>query len=96
MLTSNQIKEIVKPIAEKYRLEAVYLFGSQARGETSPESDYVFYIKHGKTKDLFELIGLFIELKFENLDDNLVDIINRNDIFHLNIQKKKQLYMGRN
>ena len=76
MLTINQIKEIIKPIAEKYGLEAVYLFESQARGEASPESDYDFYVKRGKIKDLFELSGLFIKLKFENLDENLVDIIN--------------------
>lgn len=95
MLTINQIKEIVKPIAEKYGLEAVYLFGSQARGEASPESDYDFYVKRGKMRDLFELSGLFIELKIalgkevdivlepvskRTLDDYLVEGINRDGI----------------
>lgn len=63
MLTINQIKEIVKPIAEKYALEAVYLFGSQARGEASPESDYDFYVKRGKLRDRLELRELFIDLR---------------------------------
>ena len=95
MLTINQIKEIVKPIAEKYGLEAVYLFGSQARGEASPESDYDFYVKRGKMRDLFELSGLFIELKValgkevdivlepvskRTLDDYLVEGIKRDGI----------------
>ena len=95
MLTINQIKEIVKPIAEKYGLEAVYLFGSQARGEASPESDYDFYVKRGKMRDLFELSGLFIDLKValgkevdivlepvskRTLDDYLVEGINRDSI----------------
>ena len=55
MLTINQIKEIVKPIAEKYGLEAVYLFGSQARGDANSESDYDFYVKRGKMRGLFQL-----------------------------------------
>lgn len=33
VLTINQIKEIVKPIALKYHVEEIYLFGSYARGE---------------------------------------------------------------
>lgn len=63
MLTIDQIKEIVKPIAEKYGLEAVYLFGSQTRGDATVKSDYDFYVKRGKMRGLFELSGLFIDLK---------------------------------
>ena len=95
MLTINQIKEIIKPIAKKYGLEAVYLFGSQARGEASPESDYDFYVKRGKMKDLFELSGLFIDLEAalgkevdivlepeskKKLDDYLVEGIKKDGI----------------
>lgn len=95
MLTIDQIKEIVKPIAEKYGLEAVYLFGSQARGEATPESDYDFYVKRGKLSGLFELSGLFIDLKAalgkqvdiilepeskKELDDYLVEGIKRDGI----------------
>ena len=95
MLTIDQIKEIVKPIAEKYGLEAVSLFGSQARGEATPESDYDFYIKRGKLRGLFELSGLFIDLKAalgkevdivlepeskKKLDDYLVEGIKRDGI----------------
>ena len=35
----EELKQIVAPIAEKYWLEAVYLFGSQARGDAKPDSD---------------------------------------------------------
>ena len=36
----EELKQIVAPIAEKYGLEAVYLFGSQARGDAKPDSDF--------------------------------------------------------
>ena len=35
----DEIKRRVAPVAEKYGLAAVYLFGSYARGEATTESD---------------------------------------------------------
>lgn len=43
--TIDEIKAVVKPIAEKYDLEKVYLFGSYARGEANEESDIDILIK---------------------------------------------------
>lgn len=37
--TLNEIRDLVAPIAKKYRLKAVYLFGSYARGDATAESD---------------------------------------------------------
>jgi predicted nucleotidyltransferase len=37
--TIEQIKERIVPIAVKYQLPAVYLFGSYARGEATDDSD---------------------------------------------------------
>ena len=37
--TIDQIKAIVTPIAEKYHLPAIYLFGSYARGTATDGSD---------------------------------------------------------
>ena len=37
--TLEQLKELIAPIAEKYRLSAVYLFGSYARGTAKEASD---------------------------------------------------------
>ena len=37
--TLSEIQRRVTPVAEKYRLAAVYLFGSYARGEATAESD---------------------------------------------------------
>ena len=59
----DEIKVKVVPIAKKYGLEAVYLFGSQARDEANENSDYDFYIKRGKLRGMFQLSGLFLDLK---------------------------------
>mgnify|MGYP000148223921 CR=1 FL=1 len=69
----DKLKKLISPIAEKYGLDAVYLFGSQARNEATSDSDYDFYIKRGKLKDMFELSGLFIDLK--NALNKEVDIV---------------------
>ena len=37
--TLEEITRRVTPVAEKYKLAAVYLFGSYARGEATAESD---------------------------------------------------------
>lgn len=39
--TDDQVlNEILRRLVEAYRPERVYLFGSHARGETGPDSDY--------------------------------------------------------
>ena len=42
--TIEQIKERVEPIAEKYRLKSVYIFGSYARGQATEDSDFDFMV----------------------------------------------------
>ena len=44
----DDIKEMVKPVAEKYQVEAIYLFGSYARGEADEESDLDFLVFGGE------------------------------------------------
>lgn len=36
----RRLSEIVQRLVEAYRPERIYLFGSVARGETGPDSDY--------------------------------------------------------
>ena len=37
--TEEEIRLCITPVAVRYRLKAVYLFGSYARGEATDESD---------------------------------------------------------
>ena len=39
VFTTDEIKQRIMPIAEKYQLRAVYLFGSYARNEAIDDSD---------------------------------------------------------
>lgn len=57
------LKIVISPIAKKYGAEAVYLFGSRARGDYRADSDFDFYIKKGKIRGYFALGGFFEELK---------------------------------
>jgi predicted nucleotidyltransferase len=62
--TIDQIRERVTPIALKYSLPAVYLFGSYARGEATEDSDVDILVDRTGTalKGLFALGGLFNDL----------------------------------
>ena len=54
MYTLDQIRDTVIPIAKKYQIPAVYLFGSYARGTQREDSDLDFLIEMPGVK----LVGL--------------------------------------
>ena len=61
--TIEELKLIVKPVAEKYGVEKIYLFGSVARGDDKWNSDYDFCIEKGKIRGLITLSGFFQDLR---------------------------------
>ena len=60
--TIEEITERVRPVAEKYGLPRVYLFGSYARGEAKEESDVDLLVETVGTHGLFWLGGLYEDL----------------------------------
>lgn len=38
--TQEELGKILGPVAEKYNIPRIYLFGSRARGDNRPDSDY--------------------------------------------------------
>jgi uncharacterized protein len=45
LLNNDQtLAELVRRLAEAFEPERIYLFGSKARGETGPDSDYDFLV----------------------------------------------------
>lgn len=44
VMTINEIKERVKPVAEKYEIPVLYVFGSYARNEATESSDMDFLV----------------------------------------------------
>ena len=59
----EELKEIVAPVAKKYGVEKIYLFGSVARGDDDENSDYDFCIEKGNIRGLTKLSGFFQDLR---------------------------------
>jgi len=43
-ISLDELKEIVHPIALRYNIKRIYLFGSRARGDNDADSDFDFII----------------------------------------------------
>lgn len=61
--TIEEIKSIVTPIARRHRIAVLYLFGSYARGEATPNSDIDFLMDGGEIKSLFQLSAFRLDLE---------------------------------
>ncbi len=59
----EKLKEIITPIAEKYQISKVYLFGSFARGDYNEQSDVDLRIEKGELKGMFALCGFYTEVE---------------------------------
>jgi len=80
--TLDEIKRISVPIARKYGVKKMALFGSYARGEQSTASDIDFLIEKGKIQgweffgfinDLEDDFGLPVDvLTYDALKDSLI------------------------
>jgi len=62
--TIEQLRERIAPVAQKYGLPAVYLFGSYAKGEATETSDVDILVDKTGTalKGLFAMGGLYNDL----------------------------------
>ena len=94
--TIDELKKIISPIANKYQISCVYLFGSYARGDYHDQSDIDLRIEKGKLKGMFALCGFYTEV--ENALGMKVDIVTTGSLeesFLSNIQKDEvMLYAG--
>jgi predicted nucleotidyltransferase len=62
--TIDQLKERIAPVASKYHLPAVYLFGSYAKGKATEESDVDILVDKTGTAlhGMFAMGGLYNDL----------------------------------
>lgn len=63
VLTIKQIKERIKPVMLKHKIEETYLFGSYARGEANNKSDVDIYCSIGDVDTLWKLSAFSNELE---------------------------------
>jgi len=61
--TIEQLKNVITPIAQKYGVKSVALFGSYSRGEATENSDVDLIIEKGKIETLFQLIGFRLDVQ---------------------------------
>lgn len=76
ILSFLTIKKIIEPIAEKYDINHIYLFGSYAKGEANELSDIDFYMESNLYGlDYFEFVEVLREKlnkKIEVLSDKTI------------------------
>lgn len=64
----------IRAIAARHKALSISVFGSVARGEDRPDSDYDFLVEFRKGSTLIDLSGLVIEL--EDFLNAPVDVIS--------------------
>ena len=94
ILTLEKITEIVKPIATKYKVDEIYLFGSYARGEATADSDLDFLVFGGASFKKTLIFALAEELRsaFEKAVDVFeIHEVNKDSSFYDAIMKERRL-----
>ncbi len=94
IFTIENIINLVKPIAEKYHVESVYLFGSYARGDANTDSDLDFLVYGGEGFKLTMILAFAEELREalnKNVDVFEIHEINADSDFYNTIMKERLL-----
>lgn len=76
--TIDEIKTKALPIAIRYGVDELSLFGSYARGEADEKSDLDFLIQKGNIKGLISYCGMITDL--EDVFQCHVDLVIKNAI----------------
>ena len=94
VLTIEMIKDVIAPIAAKYGVESIYVFGSYARGEATIDSDIDFLVFDGKGFKLSMVYALAEEIREafgKDVDVFEINEINVGSDFYENVMKEKVL-----
>lgn len=94
IFTIQDIKTLVLPIAKKYKVREIYLFGSYARGEANENSDLDFLVFGGEKFKLTMIFALAEELREvlkKDVDVFEINEINQDSDFYHTIMKERLL-----
>ena len=90
-LSFEDICDAVKPIAEKYFISEVYLFGSYARGEADESSDIDLFVIGGTSFKLTNIFAFAEELRIalqKEVDAFELHEINQGSDFYKSIMEE--------
>ena len=90
--TLEEIKHKSVPLAQKYGVKRLGLFGSYARGEADDNSDLDCLISKGEMRGLFQYMGFVLDL--EDAFGCHVDVVTsgiRDKVFWDNIKRDEVL-----
>ena len=94
VITLENITALVKPLAEKYHVKAIYLFGSYARGDADENSDLDFLVFGGEGFKLTSVLALGEELREvlkKKVDIFEIREVNQDSEFYRTIMREKVL-----
>jgi predicted nucleotidyltransferase len=80
--TLEQLKDLVEPIAKKYNLKALWVFGSYARGEATNKSDVDLLMDKTDSTIVSLLDFNRINRELEEAINLKVDLISSNALFN--------------
>ena len=92
VLTITDIQRIIKPLAQKYHICEVYIFGSYARNEATVDSDIDFLIFGGKNFKLTSVFAFAEELRMiiqKQIDVFEINEVNKDSLFYETIMKER-------
>ena len=94
IFTIENITALVKPLAQKYQVKEVYLFGSYARGDADENSDLDFLVFGGEGFKLTQIFAFGEELREvlnKRVDVFEINEINQDSDFYKTIMREKVL-----
>ncbi|WP_207645311.1 nucleotidyltransferase family protein [Pseudobutyrivibrio xylanivorans] len=92
--TIDEIKRIVKPIAESYGIQEIYLFGSYAKGTATEESDLDFLVFGGEGFKLSMVYALGEDLReafHKEIDIFEIHEVNVDSDFYREVLQERKL-----
>lgn len=92
ILTIDEIKTAVAPLAQKYNAAEIYVFGSYARGEANADSDIDLLVSGGpafKPASVFALAEELSKILRKNVDMFEISEINTDSSFYIRIMSEK-------
>ncbi|MBR2523543.1 MAG: nucleotidyltransferase domain-containing protein [Clostridiales bacterium] len=88
------IRDKIAPIAAKYGVESIYVFGSYARGEATIDSDVDFLVFGGKDFKRSNVFALAEDVRIalnKNVDMYEISEINTDSSFYDTVMREKVL-----